>query len=155
MLLTHFVGFLYIYIWKQIKYPLSNELLMTEASNKYTHLITNFQIKTIPCILRISGYLLCTLCNIPTVLGIRYVVHGCEGVIYVYLIVINIHIGLKLFCGGGGIIEFDVRGRDRDKSYQLVDIYSPCTIIIWVLLMTQLGLLINTLSKYTNYTLLN
>ena len=56
--------------------------------------------------------------------------HGCECVIYVYLIVINLHIGLKLLCGGGGIIESDVRGIYRDQSYQLVDISSHSTILI-------------------------
>lgn len=48
--------------------------------------------------------------NITNVVVIINNRHVCKGEIYVWLIIINLCIGNKLFCGGGGIIKYKVRG---------------------------------------------
>ena len=42
--------------------------------------------------------------------GVTHRGHGCKCIVYAWLIVIYLGMGTKLFCGGGGKIESEVRG---------------------------------------------
>lgn len=77
---------------------------MTEASKQHNHLIYNWWIEVTLFVSWLSSNLSHILWNIPTAVDIRRRRHGCNYIVYARLVVIDLRIGTKLFCGRSEII---------------------------------------------------
>ena len=87
--------------WSSLKFPLSNKQLVAEASEKRMRLAFNWHIGITLYVSSLSKYLLRIVRNIPAVFVIIHRWHGCECKIYAQLIVIDLCIYNRNFCGGG------------------------------------------------------
>ena len=75
--------------------------------------------------------------------------HSCEFVIHGWLIIINLLIGNKWFCGGTEIIEYDVIGGGYDINYRVVSHLNIFVVSIWLSLHLE-GILISTDLLFSN-----
>ena len=75
--------------------------------------------------------------------------HSCKFVIHGWLIITNLLLGNKQFCGGTEIIESDVIGGGCDLNYRVVSHLNIFVVSIWISLNLA-GILISTDLLFSN-----